>query len=136
MASPHRFTDPCYTLLENLQFFKSTEIPGIFISHSYKVIIIHRLHVRVFPCLELNPEESQHIQINTKTWSQVLPSHNTWTLPPNTENQAFLFLSIIFCGNTRERERLLKCVLVHHASVAHLALEAYVFCHITGLYPA
>lgn len=31
-------------------------------------------------------------------------------------------------GNTHERERLLKCVLVHHASVAHLALEAYVFC--------
>lgn len=108
MPSKHRFTNPCYTLLENLQFFKSTEMPGIFISHSYKVIIIHRLYVRVFPCLELNPEESQHIQINTKTWSQVLPSHNTWTLPLNTENQAFLFLSIMFCGKYTWKRKAFK----------------------------
>lgn len=85
MPSPHRFTQS-YTLLENPQFLKITETPRIFTPHSYKVIIIHGLHLRLFPHLKLNPAESQHIQINTKTWSQVLPSHNARMLMLNAEN--------------------------------------------------
>lgn len=105
--SPIHYTN---TLLKNLQFLKSTEISRISISHNYRVIIIHRLHVGVFPCLESNPEESRHIQIKTKTWSQVLPPHNIRTLPLNTENQAFLFLAIIFCGkHTWKRETFKMC---------------------------
>lgn len=75
VPSPHRFTQS-YMLLESLQFLKITEMPRIFIPHSYNVIIIHRFHVRVFPRLKLNPAVSQHIEINTKAWGQVLPSQN------------------------------------------------------------
>lgn len=104
MPLPHRFTQS-YMLLENQQFFKITEMPRIFIPHGDKVIIIHRLHVRVFSRLKLDPAVSQHIQINTKTRSQALPSQNAGMLMLNTENQAFLFLSVIFNGKHRS-ERL------------------------------
>lgn len=106
MPSPSRFTEPCYTLLTNLQSFsKSTKIPGIFISQCYKVTVIHRLCARVFPCQELNPEETQHIQINTETHRQGQPPHNTLMLLLNTKNQAFLFLSFLFRGKyTWKRE--------------------------------
>lgn len=86
----------------------------------------------MFPCLKLNPEESQHIQKHAARFCFYIIRGYCCLRPKISLSSFYQSYSV---GNKDERERLLKCGLVHHASLAHLALEAYMLCLVTALYP-
>lgn len=109
MPSPSRFTEPCYTLLTNLQSFsKSREIPGIFISQCYKVTVIHRLCARVFPCQGIEPRGNPAHSDQHRNRDKVSLHTIRWCCCLILKIQAFLFLSFLFCGKYTWKRKAFK----------------------------
>lgn len=58
-----------------------------------------------FLAKELNPEETQHIQINTETQRQGQPPHNTLMLLLNTKNSGFPLSIILILWKIHMKEK-------------------------------